>query len=107
MRVRTTVMPQERVWWSPDITLRTVDGEIITDATYEASFDGCQTWLAATVVDGRPAWLIAGPDFPGDGDTSGGVDADHTLTVSVRPYVRVRDTPETVIADGGYITLHG
>lgn len=101
MRVR----PQERVWWAPIITLVDASGTAVGDASYEASFDGGATWREARDAEGRPGWLIAGTAYPGPGDDDAGVEADHILAQDVRPLVRVRDMPETVISDGPYITI--
>lgn len=70
--------------------------EIVTEPAvtgWEASFDGGTTWDASTVVDGFPAWLVAG--------TAAAVGtAVAVLADSVTPLLRVIDTPEIVVREG-------
>lgn len=95
------VHAQERKWWTPGLTADDTTGQPITVPVtgWEASFDQGDTWHASRNADGRPGWLIQGADYPGTGDDAGGITSDHILTDSIRVLIRLRDTPETLIAN--------
>jgi hypothetical protein len=67
---------------------------------WEASFNDGATWVAPTdVTEGRPRWLVAGPES----DTTG---AAAVITQStLRPRLRVSNPPEMVVLEGPYIWL--
>ena len=70
----------------------------VDPATWQASFDGGDTWEAPTDTEGgRPKWLVAGPDSD---DPS---DAVAVITQTTRPLLRVNDNPEVIVANGPYI----
>jgi hypothetical protein len=69
---------------------------IVTDppleGTWEASFDGGNTWHDGDPASGTWTWLVAGPDFELPGDP-GWTDEGVQLTHSVKPLLRVKDNP--------------
>lgn len=94
MRIR----PQTREWFAPILTAHTVAGAPISVPVtgWEATFDNRVTWLPSRDTgDGQPGWLIAHPDYPGPGDTDGGIHTDHIVTTRIAVYIRLRDSPET------------
>ena len=95
------IHPQERVWYCPSLAATDTSGTPVDVPVtgWEASFDSGLTWHASRDADGQPGWLIAGTDPPGPGDTTAGISPDHILTVAVQVWVRLRDTPETLIDD--------
>lgn len=101
------IHPQERLWWSPGLKVTDSAEQPVTipPIGFEASFDDGTTWHPSRDNGGRPGWLIAGANFPGPGDSAGGVTADHVLTETVRALVRLRDTPETIIDGALWIQL--
>lgn len=67
---------------------------------WEASFDGGDTWHAPTTVDdGRPLWLIAGPNADPDAQVLAVVDR------TVRPLLRATDTPELLVQRGPVVKV--
>lgn len=96
--------PRERKFWAPHLTAYSFDGTTATDpqpavTAWEMSLDGV-TWKAsrahpddATV----PCWIIDGPDFPGPGDSTNGIEPDFAPASGYHEaIVRLRDTPETL-----------
>ena len=83
-------------------TLRATDVAGATVSTpvdsWEASYDRGTTWHAAIGHPDQPAtpcWLIRGPGFPGPGDTN---PSDGILVArSIKPLIRLSDSPETEI----------
>lgn len=69
----------------------------IPAASWELSLDGAN-WVAATVVDGYPSWLIAGKDYPQQ------TGFDFRVSTAVTPLVRATSNPETVVRKGPKIT---
>lgn len=69
---------------------------------WEASIDDGTTYVAATEVDDKSAWLVAGPDYEG-GSTPDFVTANSSESVKVR----LIDNPETVIRPAPRITTTG
>lgn len=66
--------------------------EIVTDPpvdAWSASFDGEQTFVNGTLIDGAWRWLVAGPEAP---DTTDAV----VLTDDVLPILRALDSPEDI-----------
>lgn len=96
------IRPQERKWFAPQVSATEVNGSPIGVPLtgWEASFDQGVTWLPSRDTGiGVPGWLIAGPTFPGPGDSTDGIVADITLTATAWAYIRLRDVPETITAD--------
>ena len=102
MRVRS----QERLWWSPTLTVVDSAGApVVVAATgWEASFDAGVTWKVSRDNGGRAGWLIAGANYPGAGDSAGAITADHVLTATIQPLVRLRSAPETIINGDLWLT---
>ncbi|HEX8489365.1 MAG TPA: hypothetical protein VF642_12525 [Propionibacteriaceae bacterium] len=79
--------PYAREWYRVEIATEPAV------ATWEASFDGGTTWEDQTLIEGLPAWLIAGTNAdPGA--------AVAVLAGSVAPLLRAVDTPEIVVREG-------
>ncbi len=98
---------QARLWWSPPATAADSHGQPVTipAAGLEASFDGGQTWVPSRDNAGVPGWLVAGADYPGPGDSDGGIVPDHVMgDLPIRPHVRLRDSPETLIDHSLWLT---
>lgn len=79
------------------------DGDPIAAGEWEASFDGGENFVAATVIthdtEDWSAWLLAGPDA--EVGTSVAV-----LSRSMRPLVRAVDNPEIIVRDAPRVVLH-
>lgn len=101
------VPPQSRIWYSPTLVATDSHGQPVEvpPTGWEASFDGGTTWLPARDNAGVPGWLIAGAGYPGPGDDDHSIPSDHTMTATVRAWIRLRDTPETIINDELWLTL--
>lgn len=79
-----------------ELTLTT--DPVSAPADWEASFDAGQTWVDATNVGGKSAWLVAGRAA----DDTGAV---AVLRHSVTPLVRLTAAPEIVVRDAPDITV--
>lgn len=91
-----------REYYELQITTTATDGDPIPADGWEASFDGGETFVAATVVthdtEDWSAWLLAGPDA--DEGTAVAV-----ITSAVRPLVRATDSPEVIVRTAPRIVL--
>lgn len=99
------VSAQARLWWSPQLTVRDSLGSVVVvpSNAWEASFDSGATWRPSRDNSGVAGWLVAGKDFPGPGDSTGGIASDVVVAERVQPLVRLRDTPETVVGVGEWL----
>lgn len=86
--------PDAREWYTLEITTTP------TVTTWEASFDGGDTYVASTTVgaDGYFRWLVAGPDAdPGTAEVL-------PLAVTV-PLVRSTENPELIVRSAPKIVV--
>lgn len=99
---------QEQVFYTlPDLAASTPAGAASVLVTgWQASFDGGTTWTTSVAhpdLPTAPAWLIRGPGHPGTGDSTPSTGI--LVSRSVRPLVRLLDTPETDIEPTDEIRL--
>ncbi len=92
---------QEQTYYGlPTLHATDISGATVSTpvASWEASYDRGTTWNAAIGHPDQPTtpcWLIRGPGFPGAGDTN---PSDGILVArSVKPLIRLSDSPETEI----------
>lgn len=81
------INPQGCEYYRLDIT----SDPDIPAGDWELSLDG-DAWVSSTLVDGLPAWLIAGEEF-----SESGVNPDFVVGSAVQPLLRAKDNPETII----------
>jgi hypothetical protein len=73
--------------------------------TWEASFDGGETYVAGTPQGENWAWLVAGPDFDAVAVGLDPLDTGATLLTDVEPLVRCIEDPVVNVEDAPKIEL--
>lgn len=75
--------------------------------TWEASFDGGDTWIDGVESDGAWTWLVAGPNFDAAAVGMNAADTKATINNALIPLLRNKENPVLDVQFGPTITLRG
>lgn len=73
--------------------------------TWEASFDGGDTWIDGVASGDNWTWLVAGPDFDAAAVGMNPADTKATITTAVSPLLRNKENPVLDIQQGPSIVV--
>lgn len=105
-----TIERQERRWYTGNVTVNDALGNTVTIAPdkWEISLDTGRTWVRARPhpqISTNPAWLVAGPDFPGTNDPSQPIPGQVMVSGSTMVLWRLVDFPEVNLIRAGAISV--